>query len=399
MTASPRPRAAASTRTWRPATEIERALREAAGNHDRTGYLRLLATADLFHYVPKEHVDSGRRAYVPADDIQGTWCLVMRTAGERLPRRARFVVARTSLAELAETWPGRRYSLHVNPGTPAFMRLTAGVLDRRRWRTIAREETAKLPAGTRPTRLLTTQAGPRTGQLAHALACGAHLSVANGVLWNEVGDVYDDYAQEVSLLRESWGTVTAQDWQKQMDALLAGRNSPPEPEFTLDIRQELARANSGTVDADLWRRACTAVLTDMDAPAEANAVVQELIGRILRYESRFRADGLLPPDGVVRSAVGYGYGRAVSFARWGLSARLCPAETAESSILRAGELCRETYDSWEDFSAGYALGRVLRFDTEEFGEWYAQALDPHRILLSEPRSPWRTIPWGMTSAV
>ncbi|MEU2870778.1 DUF1266 domain-containing protein [Streptomyces olivoreticuli] len=399
MTATPRPRATASTRAWRPATEIERALHEAVMDDDRIGYLRALATADLFHYVPKEHKDGGGNAYVPADDSQGIWCLVMRTAGERLPRRARFVVARTSLAELADTWPGRRYSLHVNPGTPAFMRLTTGALDRRRWRRIVSEETAKLPSDTRPTRLLTTGAGPRTGPLAHALACGAHLSVANGVLWNEVGDVYDDYGREVSLLRESWGTATAQDWQEQMDALLAGRNSPVEPEFALDIRQELAQANTGAVDADLWRRACTAVLTDMEAPAEADALVQELIGRILRYESRFRADGLLPPDGFVRSAVGYDYGRAVSFARWGLSARLCPTETAEASILRAGELCRKAYGSWEDFSAGYALGRVLRFDTEEFGQWYTKVLEPHRVLTSEPGSPWRTIPWRMPSTV
>ncbi|RLV08672.1 hypothetical protein CTZ27_07815 [Streptomyces griseocarneus] len=370
-------------------------------NKSRREYLRILATADLFHYVPKDYQDKhGSRAYFPTEDIHGgSLCIVVRTAGERLPRRAQFVAVRTSLPELEAVWPGSRYTLHVNPGTPAFMRLTASALDRRRWRKTAAEATASLPTDSRPTRLLTKYTGPRTGPLAHALACGAHLSVANGVLWNEIGDVYDSYGNEVKTLREWWGTTTAHEWQEQMDALLSGTNSPPEPQFVLDVRQQLALETEGRVDTELWRRTCTAVLANLEAPAEVERTVQELIGRVLRYEARFRADGLLPPDGFVRSAVGYDYGRAVGFARWGLSARLCPFSAAEEAVLRAGELCREAYRSWEDFSAGYALGRVLRFDTEEFGQWYTKVLDPHLILTKDEESPWRTIPWNSTSTV
>jgi hypothetical protein len=36
---------------------------------------------------------------------------------------------------------------------------------------------------------------------------------------------------------------------------------------------------------------------------------------------------------------------------------------------------------------------VLRFDTEEFGQWYEDVLEPHRMLMEDPRSPWRTLPW------
>ncbi|MDP4511541.1 DUF1266 domain-containing protein [Nonomuraea turcica] len=45
--------------------------------------------------------------------------------------------------------------------------------------------------------------------------------------------------------------------------------------------------------------------------------LMQLIGKITRYEERFRADGILPPESFVTSALGYDLGRAVNFARWG----------------------------------------------------------------------------------
>ncbi|MBT2383513.1 DUF1266 domain-containing protein [Streptomyces sp. ISL-11] len=377
----------AASRPWQPATRIEERLREAAAKGDEKGYLRALADADLYIYLPKEDVDAGGSStWKTFDDELGNWCIAVCTTGERPPRRARLVASRTSLRTLAEHWPDARFSLYVNPNSPAGMRLRARAWDRRRWKRIAREADAVT--------LLTKYTGPRAGDLAHALGCGAHLSVTNGVLWNEIADVYHDYEMDVRLLRESWGTSTPQDWQREMNALLAADNSPVGPEFALSVRRELSRESGVPLRPYVWRRACTALLADLDAPPEADGEIQELIGRILRYEARFRADGLLPPEGYVRSAVGYDYGRAVGFARWGLSARLCPAEAAEGAILRAGALCRTAYDSWADFSAGYAVGRVLRFDTEEFGEWYENVLTAHRVLMSEPESPWRTIEWA-----
>ncbi|UQI43747.1 DUF1266 domain-containing protein [Streptomyces sp. HU2014] len=384
---SPRTRALAARRPWQPPTEVERRLRDAALAGDEKGYLRVLAETDLYLYLAKDQVDAGgARSWRTTEDELGNWCVAVRTPGERPPRHAGSVASCRTLEDLAEHWPDARFSLYVNPGSPSGMRLRARPWDRRRWKKAARA------AGTdRPTTLLTKLTGPRSGPLAHALACGAHLSVTNGVLWNEIGDVYRDYERDVHLLRDIWGTGTPQEWQLQMNALLAARNSPPEPELALRVRRELSR-DAATLGADAWRRACAAALDELEIP-EADAAVQDVIGRILRYEARFRADGLLAPDGYVRSAVGYDYGRAVGFARWGLSARLCPAEAAEGAILRAGGACREAYDSWEDFSAGYALGRVLRFDTEEFGEWYTAVLEPHRLLTTDPGSPWRTVGW------
>lgn len=121
--------------------------------------------------------------------------------------------------------------------------------------------------------------------------------------------------------------------------------------------------------------------------------MQRLIGRIARYEQRFRADGLLPEEGYVRSVEGWDIGRASQMARWGLGARYGTLEEAEGAVLRAGEVAGETYRSWAEFSAGYLLGRCLHFDEEEFGEWYDSSLATHLTLTGEPASPWLNIPW------
>ncbi|OSC66737.1 hypothetical protein B5180_29810, partial [Streptomyces sp. BF-3] len=69
-----------------------------------------------------------------------------------------------------------------------------------------------------------------------------------------------------------------------------------------------------------------------------------------------------------------------------------PAD-AEAAIVYAGALSKSAYRSWEEFSAGYALGRVLRFDDEEYGPFYEQNVLAHRLLTESEGSPWRHIPW------
>ncbi len=58
----------------------------------------------------------------------------------------------------------------------------------------------------------------------------------------------------------------------------------------------------------------------------------------------------------MRTTVAYDYGRAVNLARWGLSARFCGPADAEAAIVYAGALSKSAHRSWEEFSAGYALG-------------------------------------------
>ena len=66
---------------------------------------------------------------------------------------------------------------------------------------------------------------------------------------------------------------------------------------------------------------------------------------------------------------------------------------AREYVLRAGKQAFGRYTSWADLSAGYSLGRVLRFDNDEFDVWYNTVLEPHQVLLTDPASPWLTLPW------
>lgn len=113
-----------------------------------------------------------------------------------------------------------------------------------------------------------------------------------------------------------------------------------------------------------------------------------------RYEERFRADGLLPAEGRVVSLVALDHAHAVNLVRWGLGARLCAPQQAEQAVAQAHAKAREVYGSWEEFAAGYALGRMLAFDNGWFGPQYAEAVHLHRVLAQDPSSPWRALPFA-----
>ncbi|WP_159041824.1 DUF1266 domain-containing protein, partial [Streptomyces aureus] len=159
------------------------------------------------------------------------------------------------------------------------------------------------------------------------------------------------------------------------------------------VREELRIARGTVPSPDEWRETAAGHAQDLGASPAAVRHVESLVRRILRYEARFRADGLLPPDGRVRKTVAYDYGRAVNVARWGLTARFCAPPEAEQAIVHAGALARSAYGSWQDYSAGYALGRVLRFDGEEYGPFHEQNVAAHRVLTEHEGSPWRNLPW------
>ncbi|WP_371131936.1 DUF1266 domain-containing protein [Streptomyces sp. cf386] len=50
-------------------------------------------------------------------------------------------------------------------------------------------------------------------------------------------------------------------------------------------------------------------------------------------------------------------------------------------------------EHWQDFSAGFILGRCLHFDNDKFGSWYQDMVAVRRILMSDPGSPWLNIPF------
>ncbi|MDJ1132485.1 DUF1266 domain-containing protein [Streptomyces iconiensis] len=392
---------------WIAPTEVERALAEAKSRADWDGYLSVLTGAEVFLYVFKKDLDKHTAQPRLRRDRDGGWCVHVYTRGALLrePREQLVAVRLDRPERLWKRWKlsdSAYTGLLVNPGTPTEAFFPGRRSLARRWRTLARARGVSAPRREENV-LLTRRTGVLEGPLAHGLACGAHLAVANAVFWNDVGDVYVDHPTEVELLRDLWDVTDHESWRRELTALLEGRNSPPQPEFVLAVREVVEERYGKPVTAGQWRETAVQSLLDAadDTPGEeeyeaAMAVVTAVTGQILRYEARFRADGLLPPSGRVRSALAYDYGRAVNLARWGRGARYATTPQAEEAVLRAGELCRATYTSWAELSAGYVLGRALRFDQESFGDWYTSALTPHRILTSDPESPWRTLSFTLT---
>jgi hypothetical protein len=235
--------------------------------------------------------------------------------------------------------------------------------------------------------------GPFYGPLAHGYACGAHIPVHVSSPWNALDDPVRDYEEDRRALADSWGIENAQDWSRQVDFLLGGLNIGTEIDALLNVRRLLLR-QQGPYDLLTWQPAVARWARGRRKDASEIDELVATAGTITRYESRFRSDGLLPQTGIVNSVFGYDFGRAVNMARWGYGGRFCDYPTAERIVLRAGELCRQHYTSWADFSAGYALGRVLRFDEEQYGHMYVSVRGPHHLLISDPASPWWHIPFS-----
>ncbi|RKT83202.1 SseB protein N-terminal domain-containing protein [Saccharopolyspora antimicrobica] len=377
-------------------TDVERALYAAKVRGDWDGYLRVLLANDMFSYSSKAQIDSSKLGlphwqYLRGPD--GRKLLPVYTRGALLPRRPDVVAHPVELplsrvdGVLVE-WRG----VVVNPGTPTEAHFPGVHKQRKRWKAL-KEST---PRADVDAILRTEYTGPLHGPLAHGLACGALLATHNKVVWNDIGDSYDHYAEDVLVLRDAWNVTDRDGCLGQLSFLLRGVNSPAEIQFLLGVRNAMTRRWPGAQDdAEAWRKISADQFLALGNDPGRIPAIQELIGRILRYESRFRADGVLPPDGRVTSTLGYDYGRAVNFARWGLSARYLTFDEAEQAILEAGELSRKAHSSWADFSAGYILGRVLRFDEESYGEFYHPVVAAHRILLNDPSSPWHNIPFNL----
>lgn len=374
---------------WAAPTETEWLLHTAGLRGDVEAQLRVLAREELYIAAPKAEVDARPDLirWPSYRDASGWLCKPVLTRGMLPPWHPDWVFHGVSLRWIADSGllDGRTL-LAVNAGTPAQSFLSTAPEHLAHWRRL-HEETD------RPARLIGLRHGALRGPLAYGLACGAHLALANGVPWNEVGTVYHEYNDELRSLRESWGITERADWQRQLDVLLDARNSPAEPDFVLRVREELRAGLDEAPPAELWRETAAGHAQDIGVGHGAVKEIEELVRRIIRYEARFRADGLLPPDGRVTTAVAYDYGRAVNLARWGLSARFCTPHEAEQAIVHAGALSRSAYRSWEDFSAAYALGRVLRFDGESYGSYYQGNVTAHRMLTEHEASPWRNIPW------
>ncbi|MFF7023702.1 DUF1266 domain-containing protein [Streptomyces klenkii] len=409
---------------WTPPTPIEQHLQAATARGDWDGQIGAVAAAELYVAVARVQAD-GLVPPVPLapyrDPASGKRCLPVLTRGALPPWQPDWVFRRTTLDELALEWPNDKWHLAVNPGQPAAAVIPATPLDRAAWLEVYAE--APPPA---PGRLLSLYTGPLHGPLAHGLACGAPLSVRDGVPWNELGAVYRDYGADRAVLRDTWGVADPAGWWHLTERLLAGAGAGAgrEAEFALRARKGLAE-HAGSADAppttEEWRQAVTQVLVHRAAPEAEVRAMDATVTRIAEAEERLRGEGdaVLRPGERVASAAAYGLACAVTVARLGLAARLCGPADAERVVLSAGEAARRTYGSWPAFAAGFLLGRELRPGgagdprtavhgapgqsggpdrtvpgPADAGSSGYETLLTHRVLTTDPASPWLNIPWS-----
>ncbi|MFF0450095.1 DUF1266 domain-containing protein [Streptomyces sp. NPDC004609] len=406
-----------TTASWQAPSPTERELYEAKLRGDWSGYFDVLARNCLYMAEPRALADAvpRRMEFTPYYAPQlGHQYAAVYTEGMLPAPVADPVYFSGSLDWYARVWADSDPEwLAVNPGSPSEAFFPTSPAHRALWRRHAAGGEGRChPRG--QLRALHV-GGPLHGPVAHGLACSALLFVTNGESWNSLAYHGHGYTEERRRLQEWWGITTREDWRRIQESLLNAEMVSSVWEFALQIRRSLSLDFGGSVELDHWRQVAERVIranaehakepritadgVSPGRPREDSEVmaqvagVQRLIGRIARYEARFRADGLLGEGQFVRTAEAWDYGRASGMARWGVGGRYCTVQEAESAVLRAGRASRMNYRSWKEFSAAYILGRCLHFDEEEFGDWYEDVLAAHRVLTTDPGSPWLNIPW------
>lgn len=233
--------------------------------------------------------------------------------------------------------------------------------------------------------VVTDRSATVAGPVAFGLACGAHMAVNQGVAWNDLEGAGFPKLELKANLAEMWGVHDHTDWRRASEAKLSQRTDNLE-HVAVELRRE-----AGVTDPYAWRQAVETAGQMGRVPLHSVPALIAAAERVSRVEERFRADGLI--GGVVSSVRVYDWGRAVNLARWGLRVGYCDRTEAENVVLRVGEQCAAHYGSWADLSAGFALGRLLFFDDEDFPVHYVTVREAHRKLLDEADSPYRTLPW------
>ncbi|MEU1949401.1 DUF1266 domain-containing protein [Streptomyces sp. NPDC059474] len=406
---------------WQPPSAVEQRLLEAKSRGDWAGYLEAVVHTDLFFADQRARADSrpGTVRFTPQWNTHlRADCLALFTEGILPPPDPELVFQSMTLEWYASVWDEKEAPwIAINPGTPCEAFFPAATPETRAvWRRHTHDGDGCCHAHPHGRLRGLSVGGPLQGPVAHGLACAALLFVKNGELWNSMAHHGNGYNDEKGRLKEWWGVTCREEWANTQRRLLDADMVSPVWEFALSVRRSLAQDFAGSVELEHWRQAAERVLRHNAAQATEPRItpdgvtparlastaevepqvagVQRLIGRIARYEARFRADGLLADNAFVRSVEAWDYGRASAMARFGLSARYCTLQEAEEAVVAAGRASCHNYRSWQEFSAAYILGRCLHFDEEEFGKWYEDMLTAHRVLSTDPASPWLTIPWN-----
>ncbi|MFI7291815.1 DUF1266 domain-containing protein [Streptomyces anulatus] len=375
-------------------TGIERALSAAVAGGSADAVVELLARTRLYVLVARLHADiPGWTAPLPAirDEASGRTCVPVLTQGMLPPWHPEWVFREVSIGGLARIWPYDVRRLAVNHGTPY-----AAMVDARPKRLKAWVKADEHSDGAQRGVLLTDAGGPPHGPLAHGLALGAHLALSNGLIWNRLGAAYENYATDRARLRSPWGIPHRAEYRDRLASLMKNQLVGRAQEAVLRTRHTLAHRLGRTPTREEWSDAVARTFAARDA--DDRAVADRALRYVTLYEEKFRADGVLDPDGRVDTLAAFDLGRAVNVVRLALGARYGDPHEAEQDVLRLGELARAAYSSWADFSLGYLMARVVHRAEDDGPEaaepTYRQSLTEHRVLTQDPTSPYRNIPWS-----
>ncbi|NUP45926.1 MAG: DUF1266 domain-containing protein [Catenulispora sp.] len=364
-------------------------------NGDRDGYLTVLAGINVFMPSPRAQGDevlagtetgTGHVTYRE----NGAVCIDVSTdASLTQPCRPdvfyRWLMWDRAVRILEEH--KFKWTMVVNRGTYMEFRIT--VPEAAKW--LNRHPRAVKTWEELVTQVRFTRAEALDGPLARALACGAHLSYTNCMPWNSMMGEYVHYVARALSIRESWGIYSARDWRRQVDALLNTQRYEI-VDVLLALRRKAVADGAQPADPTLLSRLAEEWCAANSADPSTAAEMYDVAHWVGMCESWLRRDNVLPADGVVWTQAVWDLGRAVNMARWGMQCGYCDRPTAEQIVLRAGQLCAETYSNWHELSTAYLLGRVIKMGRQDDVQaCYAESLKTHLALANAETSPFRLL--------
>ena len=93
-----------------------------------------------------------------------------------------------------------------------------------------------------------------------------------------------------------------------------------------------------------------------------------------------------------KSITAWDYDRYILLCGWGYLVGYLSEDEAWQYIMPAARLLQKTFSSWEELSRNYLIGREF-WSLQHTTRRYRLMQECYQALLSDPTSPWRTIPW------
>jgi len=329
---------------------VEQRLLEALKRGDLEGYLRALSDTHVLVFGSRRLADEGlddpKAPLGLVQDIGGQHKIYAVTPNQTVDPGPHFVYHAMTLRTILRKCAPLTWQLVVNQGSDHEGRIPVKKLAA--W--VDNHPESIRPFSDYGDRLIAADNWSRQGELAAALACGAHLAVQNEAPWNAIGHVYKDYPADVRLLREGWRITEYDHWRAAVEELLDGAGS-------------------------------------------TGAAVERQPDAVSAHLAAMRKDGIWEPDAAAGSpdVRAWDYGRAVNLARWAAATKLCDMDEARDTVRRAGRRAAAAYRDWREFSSGYVLGRLLHFEDTDRSKYYRSIRRVNRILAEDPASPWRTL--------